>query len=263
MLDKKAKMDAGLQTLERRCKQPSIAGDREYACWLAELKQRYQRQQIKAAVHVNKAMLEFYWELGKDIAERQFENSYGSGFYKKLSSDLGRELPNAKGFSPTNLKYCRYFYELYATREPNRQQLVDDFHLDELFSIPWGHHVQIINRCNGNLDKALFYVRKCLESNWSRSVLMNFLETDLYEREGKAVTNFKSILPQSQGDLAQETIRDPYIFNFLTLDTEYHEKELKEALIDNLTKFLLELGNGFAYTSWIPMKYPLTSPLPP
>ena len=240
-------MDAGLQTLERRCKQPSIAGDREYACWLAELKQRYQRQQIKAAVHVNKAMLEFYWELGKDIAERQFENSYGSGFYKKLSSDLGRELPNAKGFSPTNLKYCRYFYELYATIESNRQQLADDLHLDELFSIPWGHHIQIISKCGDNQKKAKFYVRRVLEFSWSRSVLMNFLDTDLYEREGNAVTNFKSTLPQPQGDLAQEMTRDPYNFNFLTIDSGYREKELKAALIANITRFMLELGSGFAY----------------
>lgn len=235
------------QKLEPKSKHLSTVDAHEYASWLAELKQRYQRQQIKAAVHVNSALLEFYWHLGKDISERRFENSYGSGFYQKLSRDLCRELPNAKGFSPTNLKYCRYFYELYSTTEPNRQQPADDLHFDELFSIPWGHHILIINRCDDNQKKAMFYVQRTLESNWSRSVLMNFLDTNLYEREGKAVTNFKLTLPQAQGDLAQETTRDPYIFNFLTLDTEYHEKELKKSLINNLAKFLLELGNGFAY----------------
>ena len=220
---------------------------RKYAEWLAELKFRYQRQQIKAATQVNRAMLEFYWELGKDIAERQLENNYGSSFYQKLSTDLQRELPNAKGFSPTNLKYCRYFYDLYTAPNENRQQPVDDLTEDELFSIPWGHHIQIISRCGNDLKKARFYVRRVLQFNWSRSVLMNFLDTDLYEREGKAITNFKASLPSPQGDLAQELTRDPYSFNFLTLDTKYREKELKHALISNITKFLLELGSGFAY----------------
>lgn len=226
---------------------PAAADRPDYAQWLAELKRRYRRQQLKAAVQVNRAMLEFYWELGKDIAARQFENCYGTGFYKKLSADLLREIPDAKGFSPTNLKYCRYFYDLYAPLLGNRQQPVDDLTLEELFSIPWGHHVQIMNKCGGNLAKALFYVRKCQEFNWSRNVLMNFLGTDLYEREGKAVTNFRTTLPLPQGELAQEITRDPYNFDFLTLDADYREKELKNALTANITRFLLELGNGFAY----------------
>ena len=226
---------------------PAKADTRTYIDWLASLKARYRNQQIKAAVHVNRAMLEFYWELGKDISERRFENSYGSGFYQKLSGDLRRELPDAKGFSPTNLKYCRYFHDLYAASGENRQQLADDLTCDELFSIPWGHHVQIISRCGNDPRKARFYVRRVLQFNWSRSVLMNFLDTDLYEREGKAVTNFKSALPQPQGDLAQEITRDPYNFNFLTIESHYHETELKSALIANITKFLLELGSGFAY----------------
>ena len=119
--------------------------------------------------------------------------------------------------------------------------------LPALFSIPWGHHVQIINKCGGSLNKALFYVQKCQELNWSRSVLMNYLDTDLYEREGKALSNFQASLPQPQSDLAQELTRDPYNFNFLTLESNYHEKELKAALIANITQFLLELGSGFAY----------------
>ena len=220
---------------------------REYANWLTELKHRYRMQQTKAAVQVNRAMLAFYWELGRDIAERQLENSYGSGFYQKLSTDLQRELPTARGFSPTNLKYCRYFYDLYTASTGNRQQPVDDLTEDELFSIPWGHHIQIISRCGNDPQKARFYVRRVLQFNWSRSVLMNFLDTDLYEREGKAVTNFKTSLPSPQGDLAQELTRDPYNFNFLTLDTKYREKELKQALVSNITRFLLELGSGFAY----------------
>ena len=224
--------------------------------WLAELKRRYRRQQLKAAVLVNRAMLEFYWGVGHDIVERDFENVYGSGFFKKLSRDLKEKLDSPQGFSENNLRYMRSFYRLYSPCVSNLQQPVGEFDTaakDEavspavLFAIPWGHHVQIMNKCGGSLGKALFYVRKCQEFNWSRSVLMNFLDTDLYEREGEAVTNFKSALPLPQGDLAQEITRDPYNFNFLALDADYREKELKSALIANITRFLLELGGGFAY----------------
>lgn len=224
----------------------SLSNSKEYLNWLSAVKARYHQQQIKAAIHVNRALLEFYWELGRDIVERKLENVYGSGFYRNLSNDLRRELPDSKGFSPTNLKYFKYFYELYHQESANRQQLVDDLATD-LFSIPWGHHVQIINRCSGDVNKALFYVRKTAEFNWSRSVLMNFLDTGLYERDGKAISNFQTALPLPQGDLAQEITKDPYNFNFLTLDENYKEKELKKALLANITKFLLELGNGFAY----------------
>lgn len=226
---------------------PEKNNSKSYNNWLVDLKQRYQSQQIKAATHVNRALLEFYWDLGRDIVERKLENVYGSSFYRKLSSDLRQELPDAKGFSPTNLKYFRYFYELYHQEITNRQQPVDDLSLDELFSIPWGHHIQIINRCGGDVKKAVFYVRKTIEFNWARSVLMNFLDTGLYEREGKAVSNFQTALPLPQGDLAQEITKDPYNFNFLALDKNYHENDLKKALLANITKFLLELGSGFAY----------------
>lgn len=233
-----------------------LSPQQDYQNWLSLVKGKYQRQQIRAATNVNRAMLEFYWGLGRDIVERNWENVYGSGFFKKLSNDLKDRLDNPKGFSENNLRYMRAFYRLYSPLDQKLQQLVGDFPLSEkqtdfsvsaLFSIPWGHHVQIINKCNGNLDKALFYIRKCLEYNWSRAVLMNFLDTDLYEREGKAITNFQASLPMPQGDLAQEITRDPYNFNFLKLENDYHEKELKDALIANITKFLLELGNGFAY----------------
>ena len=224
----------------------SLANPKEYLNWLSAVKARYQQQQIKAATHVNRALLEFYWELGRDIVERKLENVYGSGFFSKLSNDLKENLDNPKGFSENNLRYMRSFYSLYSPVVQKLQQLVGDS-VEALFSIPWGHHVQIINRCSGDVNKALFYVRKTAEFNWSRSVLMNFLDTGLYEREGKAVSNFQAALPLPQGDLAQEITKDPYNFNFLTLEENYKEKDLKKALLANITKFLLELGNGFAY----------------
>lgn len=216
--------------------------DKDYNQWLSAIKGRYRQSQIKASVTVNVEMLQFYWSLGRDIVERKMENRYGSGFFNRLSADLQREIPNTKGFSPTNIKYIKYFYELYSPLYEIRQQLVD-----ELFSIPWGHHVQIISKCKGNAQKALFFVLKTKENNWSRSVLLNFLDTDLYERNGKAITNFKSALPEPNSDLAQQMTKDPYCFDFLTLSQQFSEKELKDALMDSIQKFLLELGSGFAF----------------
>ena len=243
---------------------PAEANRSDYVRWLAELKLRYRDQQLKAAVQVNHTMLVFYWNLGKDIADHQFANTYGSGFFQKLSSDLRHELPDAKGFSPQNLWYIKRFYDLYSPIFRNIPLLTGDLQNFPqpggklpaaagkpdgryLFMVPWGHHKLIMDKCFSAPEKALFYIRKIAEHNWSRSVLMNFLDTDLYEREGKAVTNFKSALPLPQGDLAQEITRDPYNFNFLALDTDYREKELKSALLANITRFLLELGSGFAY----------------
>ena len=158
--------------------------------------------------------MDFYWKLGRDIEAKQYTNTYGSEFYKNLSLDLKHEILGVKGFSPTNLKYMSYFYKLYAPLQTNRPQVADDF--KQLFSIPWDHHRRIIDRCKGDMDKALFFVRKTWENNWGRDALLNWLDTDLYERDGKAVTNFQSTLPAVQSDLAQQMTKDPYQFDFLT-----------------------------------------------
>lgn len=220
--------------------------DKEYTSWVQELKDRYLSQQLKAHSAVMNYCLEFYWSVGKDIVSKQSENKYGSGFYKKLSNDLKNELPGVKGLSPTNLKYMKYFYELYKDIEIC-QQAVDEFGMQELFSIPWGHHVTIIDKCRSNEKKAIFFINKTRENNWSRPVLLNFLDTDLYERQGKAITNFSNTLPAPQGELAQQITKDPYTFDFLAIREKYEEEELKDALIANIEKFLLELGRGFAY----------------
>ena len=138
----------------------------EYKSWISELKTRYKQAQIKASVAVNGELLKFYFDLGKDISEKQFTNSYGSAFYKTLSTDLNAEFPDAKGFSPTNLKYAFYFYDLYKEEVQNRQQLVDD-----LCRIPWGHHVQIIGKCKNDSKKALFYIEQIIQNNWSRNAV--------------------------------------------------------------------------------------------
>lgn len=221
-----------------------LSSNFDYRTWIQEVSNRFKKSQLKAAVKVNDEMLRFYWSLGRDISHMSEQTKYGSAFYKAVSSDLKDMFPDVHSFSVTNLKYMRYFYEMYPAGE-NRQQPVDD--LNAIFSIPWGHHMAIINACRNQTDKALFYVQKTLENNWSRAVLLNFLDTDLFERQGKATTNFQLLLPETQGALAQSITRDPYNFDFLTIRENYNEKELKDALMDNITSFLLELGNGFAF----------------
>lgn len=220
--------------------------DKNYINWLTEVSNRFKQSQIKAAVKVNDEMLRFYWQLGKDLHDKKCEFSYGKGFYKTISSDLHRLLPDVKSFSETNLKYMQYFYEMYP-EAINRPQLVDDLDENNVFCIPWGHQRTILDKCKNNPQKALFFVNQVIQNNWSRAVLLNFLDTDLYERQGKAITNFKMTLPTVQSDLAQEITKDPYKFDFITLTQSYNEKELKDALMDNIQKFLLELGNGFAF----------------
>lgn len=219
--------------------------DKEYKQWIKEIKSYIRRQQIKAAVKVNTELLKVYWRLGRDIATHKADAQWGSKFYESLSIELKTEFPDMRGFSVTNLKYCKRFYELYSQSNIISQQLVDEMELP-IFSIPWGHHTEIIAKCK-SVDEALFYVNKTIENGWSRAMLLNFLDTKLYLAEGKAITNFDRLLPAPMSDLAQQTLKDPYNFDFLTIRQNYDEKELQKALTTNITKFLLELGNGFAY----------------
>lgn len=231
--------------------------DKDYIQWVKELSLRYRKSQIKAAVKVNQEMLHFYWELGKDITEKNAVNKYGSKFYSVLSSDLRKVLPNVDGFSASSIRYAKRFYTTYnqlfkelpevgSKVDENLQQLAEDLEI-ELFSIPWGHHMLLIDKCSDNPQKSLFFVRQTIENGWSRVMLLNFLATDLYERSGKALTNFKRTLPEETSDLAQEITKDPYNFAFTGITGRYNEKKLKDALLSNITQFLIELGTGFAY----------------
>ena len=218
--------------------------DGEYANWIKDLSLRFKQSQIKAAIRVNSEMLRFYFNLGADIVNKKAESRWGDGFFANLSRDLQNELPGVKGFSVTNLKYTKLFYQLYNQLFTISPQDGDQLNI---FQISWSHHKYIIDKCKKDTDKALFYVRKTLENNWSRSVLLNFLDTDLYERQGKAVSNFKNTLPEVNSDLAQQLVKDPYCFDFASLTDRYNEKELKDAHVKNIENFLIELGNGFAY----------------
>ncbi len=202
-----------------------IKFDAEYSQWIKDIRARFMQSQVKAACKVNVELLQFYWELGRDISIKNAENIYGSDFFKTLSADLCKELPDVKAFSVTNLRYMKRFYELYPNAK-NLPQPVADSSVSNLpqavadseqlvFCIPWGHNRTIIDKCRDNPAKALFFVKETIENNWSRAVLLNFLDTDLYERKGKAITNFSKVLPAVQSDLAQEMTKDPYNFDFL------------------------------------------------
>ena len=243
--------------------------DKDYTQWVESLSARYRRSQIKAAVKVNREMLQFYWELGRDIEEMHVEERWGEGVIKNLSADLQRQIPNASGLSVRNIYYSKKFYLLYRQYftivpqvaaqleskelpQPAAQsseivpQLVEQLE-EMLFSIPWGHHRCLMDRYGKQPAKALFYVRKTMEEGWSRAMLLNFMDTGLYERQGKALTNFSRTLPPETSDLAQEITKDPYNFAFTGLTNRYNERLLKNALLNNITRFLTELGTGFAY----------------
>jgi predicted nuclease of restriction endonuclease-like (RecB) superfamily len=218
----------------------------EYKQWLAEIKEKIRTTQIKAALRVNAELLHFYWRLGADILAAQTQSSWGDALIPRLSKDLLAEFPEMSGFSERNLKYIRQWYLYYAqhiekSSEEFGQQLVA-----QICQIPWGHNIAIVTKCK-ELSEATFYIQRTREFNWSRSVLTHQIESRLWEREGKAVTNFVSTLPEPQSDLANQTLKDPYIFDFLTLTKECNERDLEKGLIQHITHFLLELGAGFAY----------------
>ena len=251
--------------------------DKEYLEWIKDLGTRFRRSQIKAAVKVNEEMLRFYWELGHDIVERDAENHYGSRFFSILSHDLKEATSTTSGLSERNIRYAKDFYLLYSQevgilQQPAAKSDLEDVTKDEeklqqpaaksndtilpqlveqikseIFSVPWGHHMLLIDKCKNAPQKALFFVHQTMQNGWSRNMLLNFLDTDLYERQGKALTNFSRTLPDETSDLAQELTKDPYDFAFTGITSKYNERLLKDKLLDNITQFLVELGTGFAY----------------
>lgn len=228
-----------------------MISDKNYVEWLSEIKQRLQGSQIKAAVQVNTAMLEFYWSVGRDLVEKKAEQVWGTGVVRQLSLDLRAAFPGVKGLSIDNMYFMRRWYAFYKGALNTTAELFDQpgqiIQVPDLFAkVPWRHHVEIIKKC-GSVEEALFYIHKTIEGNWSRSVLESQLESGLYKANGKAITNFSSKLSVPQGDLAQSILKDPYDFNFLTMTAGYNEHELEEALVNNITRFLLELGRGFAF----------------
>jgi len=218
-----------------------LSHNNEYKHWLKDLKQKVFQSQLKAVIQVNSTLLQFYWELGEEILQRQSQASWGDGFLKQLSQDLMAEFPDIKGFSERNLKYIRQWVVFYSNDKEIGQQPVA-----QLTKIPWGHNLKIISKCQ-SIEEAVYYVQNTLDNGWSRSVLTHQIESGLWQRDGKAISNFNETLPAPQSDLAQQALKDPYIFDFLALSKQHSEQELEQGLIEHITHFLLELGAGFAY----------------
>lgn len=244
-------------------KNNGVIADNSYIEWLSDVKRRFKSSQIKAAVRVNTEMLSFYWSIGRDIVALKAESKWGSRFFNQLSLDLKTAFPDETGFSYTNLKYMKCWYLFYYERITIRHQVGGEFHqqvadefgqqladlskMPEIFGkIPWKHHVHIITKCE-SVDEAMFYIEKTANEGWSRSYLEDQVAKGLYDAQGSAITNFERTLPAPQNDLAQELLKDPYNFSFLTMKEKYDEHDLEDALVNNITRFLLELGTGFAF----------------
>ena len=216
--------------------------DNEYKNWLSEIKGKVRSSQIKAAIAVNSALINFYWELGKMISEK--ENVWGSKLIEQVAKDLKIEFPEIKGLSRSNLFYAKQFYVFY--KDPIVQQVVGQIPQQLVTQIPWGHNILIFSKST-DVNEATFYIQQTIENNWSREVLALQIKTNLYQRQGKSVTNFRNTLPEPLSDLAQQTLKDPYVFDFITLSQPYKEKDIEKQLIQHVTHFLLELGKGFAF----------------
>ena len=211
-------------------------------------------------------MILLYWDIGKSISEKQNEFSWGSKIVEQIAKDLNRELPKTNGFSRTNLFAMRKFYLFYKDSEvvqqlggqfEQRKQQKENSELvqqpvgqldftNSLCKIPWGHHVVILGKC-ASTKEAQFYIEQIIQNNWSRNVLEIQIENKLINRLGNAQNNFELTLPKPQSDLAKETLKDPYKFDFLTLEADVQELQLEKSLTENITQFLLELGKGFAF----------------
>lgn len=208
-----------------------------YADWLAELKGRIQVAQQRAALSVNRELVTLYWQIGRDILDRQAQQGWGAKVIERLAHDLRSAFPTMKGFSRANLMYMRAFAEAWPDAAIVQQAVGQ---------LPWGHNLVLLTKLK-DAALRLAYARRAIEHGWSRNVLGIHIERRLLEREGQAVTNFETRLPTPQSDLAQSTLKDPYLFDFLGVGQEADEREIETALVQHITRFLLELGAGFAF----------------
>jgi len=221
-----------------------------YGELLDELKQRIRTARVKAALSVNRELITLHWDIGRLIVTRQREEGWGRSVVERLSRDLRFEFPDLKGYSPQNLWNMRAFYLAWTEEVEELQQTVGEMDGENLpqivGEIPWGHSLQLISKLEHPLER-LWYAQQTIEHGWSRAVLVHQIESALYHRQGKTLTNFERALPAPQSDLARELVKDPYNLEFLGIADEVSERELERSLLDHLKDFLLELGKGFAF----------------
>jgi len=253
-----------------------IGMDDAYVQWIADIKNRFKNAQIKAAIKINSEQLLFNWQLGRDLVEQNVEEKWGKGIVEQLSLDLQAAFPEAKGFSARNLWFMKQWYSFYAENrdiinrfaEDEESLMVDNKKLNQVGSVisdeklnqvgsviefpkifayvPWRHHVLIVQKSK-SIEEALFYIQKTVEEGLSRSALDNYIRADLYHVAGMAITNFDEKLPADQGRIAREILKGNYDLGFVSLPKDYDEIALEDALEQRMTRFLLELGTGWAF----------------
>ena len=212
----------------------------DYQHFLTALKTQIQHAQQRASLAVNQELLKLYWQIGHDILQRQQQLGWGSKVIEQLAADLRKAFPELKGFSRSNLLYMRSFAENWPNFESDAivQQAVGQ--------IPWGHNIVLLGKLKDK-EKRLSYALLCQQNGWSRNVLIHQIESQLLERKGNAITNFENTLATPQSELAQEALKDPYIFDFLSIGEKAKERDIEQALTQHISQFLLELGAGFAF----------------
>jgi predicted nuclease of restriction endonuclease-like (RecB) superfamily len=216
----------------------------DYPAFLQSLKERIRQAQVRAALSVNRELVLLYWQIGREILNRQEQEGWGAKVIDRLAQDLRQAFPQMKGFSPRNLKYMRAFAQAYPEEAFVQQAAAQ---------IPWFHNCLILDRLKDPAERE-WYIRACIQHGWSRAILEAQIETGLYRRQGAALTNFARTLPAPQSELAQQVLKDPYNFDFLSLHDEAVERDLERALLEHLQRFMLELGVGFAFVG---SQYPL------
>jgi predicted nuclease of restriction endonuclease-like (RecB) superfamily len=220
----------------------------EYQEWLNDIKQRIVSVRLRMALAASRELIQFYWDLGEMISLKQAQSQWGDKLIAQLSADLQKAFPEIKGLSASNLKYCLRFFQFYNEKQGEQLPVKPDlpFGQQPVDQIPWGHNIQIFTKC-ASVAEARFYMDQTLAQGWSRDVLALQLKSDLYARTGKAVSNFSRTLPSPQSDLAQQTLKDPYTFDFMAMTQPYNELDVERQLTQHITQFLLELGKGFAF----------------
>lgn len=226
---------SGVPSRARR--QTSVSWQRDYGALLEDIKHRIRSSQVRAVLSVNRELIILYWEIGRCILRHQKKEGWGSKVIERLGRDLRGAFPDIRGLSTRNLKYMRALAAAYP-ESSIVQQLVAQ--------LPWGHNVILLDQIKHLAERA-WYLRQASECGWSRSVLQHWIDSGLYSRQGKAVSNFRAALPAPQSDLAEQTLKDPYVFDFLTMDAQVRERQLEQGLLEHVRRFLLELGAGFAF----------------
>ena len=224
----------------------------EYQAWLGTIKQRIVSVRLRMALAASRELIQFYWDLGALIAHKQAQSQWGDKLIAQLSADLQKAFPEIKGLSASNLKYCLRFFQFYSggqgASDPDAAAAAAaaKFGQQPVDLLPWGHNILIFTKCS-SVAEARFYMEQTVQQGWSRDVLALQLKSKLHARAGQAVTNFSLTLPPPQSDLAQQTLKDPYTFDFMAMTAPYNERDVERQLTQHITQFLLELGKGFAF----------------